>query len=329
MTVRRRGRRSDPIDPCRWWAVASIVSVLLVAGCTNSKFIISPLYNRLDNTLRSQFTDLAEFDEEQLAAADVLIGTFHVWHRQNELTAYAALLDEVRTTIGRSGPSDGVTAKTIQAWFADAQALGDQVRQCHPINFSAELIASMSDSQISDMHRSILAERAEDRAEYGKRSAKERLERRAERFAKWAGRIGVTLNEQQKRLVNTMLEQQISMRKQYGASSDVWLQTLFNLFDERRDSDFKPRLRQHMQGFGTWLQQDYPEQWQRNREVWRSFALQFVESLTSAQRRAADDWMRKMADTLRAIAADKPSFQVSNRPADGCGTEEPAPEEGV
>lgn len=313
-----------------WRAVTFVLAAaLLTTSCTNSKLIISPLYNRLDNTLRSQFTDLGEFDDAQLARADILIGNFHVWHRQNELPAYAGLLDEVRTTAGRSGMPDAVDAATIRRWFGEVETLANRVRRCHPINFSADLIGSMSDDQISAMYRSILKERAEDRAEHGDRSAEERRERRAGRFIKWAGRIGVTLNESQKALLEDTLARQVSLREQYSAASDVWLQGLFALFDERRDDDFEPRLQQHLQGLGQWLQQDYPDQWQKNRALWSDFALEFLNSLTPAQRRAADRWMSKMANTLRAVAADEPSFKATGKAAEGCQSGDERVTEGV
>ena len=306
--------------------ISLLVALLLIAGCTNSKLIVSPLYNRLDNTLRSQFTELASFDDAQQDTADRLIGTFHVWHRQSELPAYAELMDAVQMAIRQP---ESVTQDTLSDWFSDAEALGNRIRSCHPINFAAPLIRTMSDKQVADMQDSILEERAEDRQEYAERPPAERRERRLDRFDTWASRIGVNLNAEQTAMLRAALERQISMRQEYFRSSDVWINSLFRLLGERNAADFDSRFADQLQGLGQWLQRDYPDKWEKNRALWRGVMRELVNSLTPQQSRSAADWIAGMAGTLRSVAADEPSFQVSGREEDGCQVGDGPVAEGV
>ena len=68
--------------------LTTITLILLIQSCTNSKLIISPLYNRLDDRMRSKFNEIGDFNDEQTEAFAQRVGTFHVWHRQSEYRMY-------------------------------------------------------------------------------------------------------------------------------------------------------------------------------------------------------------------------------------------------
>ena len=74
----------------------------------------------------------------------------------------------------------------------------------------------------------------------------------------------------------------------------------------------------HLQQLWSLLETGHPEQWAANRALWRNFALRFVNSMTPEQRAHANQWMKKMANTLDAISNDEPSFKSTNDPGLGC-----------
>jgi hypothetical protein len=43
---------------------AAIALLLLVQGCTNSSFVIRPLYNRIDDRMREEFRNFGDFNEQ-------------------------------------------------------------------------------------------------------------------------------------------------------------------------------------------------------------------------------------------------------------------------
>jgi hypothetical protein len=103
--------------------------LLLVQGCTNSKFVIGPPYNRLDDKMRDEFNKFGAFNKQQIASSEARLGTFHVWHRQSELPHYAELLRAIAGSIGDADRGDD----ELQRWFDTAELHSRSVRECHPI----------------------------------------------------------------------------------------------------------------------------------------------------------------------------------------------------
>ena len=80
-------------------ALITVLGVVLLSSCTNSKLLISPIYNRLDDQMRGEFHKLAKWTDDQEAHFESRVGTYHVWHRQNELPKYANLLKKIQASI--------------------------------------------------------------------------------------------------------------------------------------------------------------------------------------------------------------------------------------
>ena len=168
---------------------AIIALILLVQACTNSPLIISPLYNRLDNRMLDGFNELADFDDEQTAAFKARLGTYHVWHRQSELPAYAALFKSIAQSISSTDTSQ----QDIQQWLDTAEQHTKLIRECHPINFSYELMQSLTDDQLESIEDSFEEEQQEDRERQAKRDPEEHNNRRLRNIAKWANRIDMEI----------------------------------------------------------------------------------------------------------------------------------------
>ncbi len=288
---------------------------LLLSACTNSKMIISPLYNRLDDRIRSEYNKLGDFNEEQTAAFEEALGTFHVWHRQSELPRYAELLGQIADTIAKPGAT---TAADVKSWMQRAEAHSLEARQCYPANFLAGTVRTLSDEQLTRIERRFKSERTKNRKRYDSRTPEERVEFRLERLEKWLGRIQLDLTAKQLSALQDSLSQQISLRKQYYALSDQWNRRLFNLARQQEAADYEARLQDHMDSLWSLLESNYPQQWQANRELWQRTVLDLVNSLSKEQRRQASQWLATMGRTLQAVSKDKPSFKVDTDPAVGC-----------
>jgi len=270
--------------------IACVLLMLLVQGCTNSKLVISPLYNRLDDRMRDQFNELATFNEQQTAAFEQMLGTFHVWHRQQELPGYAQLMKTVASSIS----NEDTTEDDIKRWFATAEQHTVAVRQCHPINFSFDLIRSFSDEQLASIEEHVKKERLEDVERYESRTPEERVERRS------------------------AFKQQRSLRKEYFALSSAWQAQFFQLASDRENPNFEADIRTHLGKLRHLLEDAHPEQWRANRDLWKETSLQLISSLSKEQRRQVSSWVSKMSRTLESISRDKPSFEVGNDESIGC-----------
>jgi len=304
-------------QPRRLWPrlVGALLLVAILVGCTNSKLIIGPFYNRLDDQMRKEFVQLADWNREQLADFEQSIGTFHVWHRQNELPQYAQMLTAVAESIRTPGST---SAEDIANWSANAEGFTKAFRQCHPINFLFPLMKSMTDAQIDGVREQWEERRKNNRERYFNRTADERLERRGKNVIKWAGRIGITMTERQVAELRSTMAKQISLRQQYYKLSDAWNDEFYAIAKSQEAPDYDTRMRTHLGKLWQLLESEHPEQWQQNRDLWRDYALRFVNSLTNNQRISASAWLSKMGRTLKLIAADKPSFTIGDNPNVGC-----------
>ena len=305
-SLRRGSRRA---------ALALALAALALGACTNSKLIVGPLYNRLDDRVRAQFEELGDFDERQTALFDAAVGTAHVWHRRSELPAYARLLGEIAASVAEPGRT---TVDDVTRWARTIEAHAIAARECHPVNFSTGIMRTLTDAQVDGIERHLAEERAEYRERHASRTPEERVARRLRNLRKWAGRIGLDFTAEQNALLRGTLAGQTSLRREYRALSDRWNEELFRLARDRTAPDFDARMRAHLADFWTLLEREHPEPWRRNRELWRDAAYRFVASMTPEQREVTSAWLAKMGETLAAVARDEPSFDVGDDPSVGC-----------
>ena len=291
-----------------------LVVLTAITGCSNSKILLSPVYNRLDDQMRNEFNKLGDFNENQLAAFEQRLGTFHVWHRQSELPKYSALLQEIVASIKTRDTS----ADLVGEWIDKSESHTKALRECHPVNYSYDLMKTLTDDQLNFIQRRFGRERIKNRERYFAQTPEQRVERRFNNIIKWAGRLDFDFTDKQKLLLQQTLQKQVSLRKEYYKLSDRWKRKLF-LIAKRQDSPtYKRDMEAHIQSLWTLLEDGYTSEWESNRLLWRKFGSRFVNSMTGDQRTKASIWMTRLAQTLDSISNDEPSFKVSNDPTLGC-----------
>lgn len=301
----------------RVWSMLAVLAV--VAGCSNSKLLLSPLYNRLDDQIRKEFHKLGDFNEDQVDAFEQRLGTYHVWHRQSELPKYATLMRGIGRTIAKRNTAN---QETIDQWFETAELHSRAVRECHPINFSYDLVKTLTDKQVNFIQRRFARERRRNQERYYSRTPEERVERRHANVIKWAGRLNFEFTEKQKLLLKQTLQDQVSLRKEYYKLSSRWNRKLFAMARNQSSPTYTSDMHKHVQSLWTLLEDGYTSEWDSNRRLWKTFALKFEQSLTADQRKQASIWITQLADTLDAISNYEPSFKVGTDPTIGCLVEE-------
>lgn len=295
--------------------LALTLTVILLTGCTNSKLIIGPLYNRLDDQMRNEFNKLGNFNETQNSAFEQAVGTFHVWHRQEEMPKYADLFQEVADSISISGATD---RKDIKRWAGDAEDYSRNVRECHPVNYLFDLIRSLDDQQINSIEKRFDSERRKNRERYGKQTREERIERRLKNIVKWAGRIGLDFSTAQRKIIKDGLTRQVSLRKEYYSLSNEWNSRLFVLARNQGSPAYDEALSNHIAQLWTLLEDSHPREWESIRALWRNTIYTLIGTFSKEQRDSTSRWLSKMGRTVRAIANDTPSFRMGSDPTVGC-----------
>ena len=295
--------------------VAITLLAVLLTGCTNSKLIIGPLYNRLDDQIREEFNKLGDFDKAQNSAFEQAVGTFHVWHRQVEMPKYADLLQEIADSIAISAATERTD---VARWAISAEDYSRNVRECHPMNFLFDLTRSLSDQRINFIENRFKNERKKNRDRYGSQTREERVDRRLKNIVKWSGRLGLDFSAAQQSIIRDGLNEQVSLRKEYYALSDEWTSNLFVLARDQDNPDYHDALAHQMTKLWSLIEDAHPEDWQTNRDMWREKIYTLIGTLSKEQRNSSSRWLKKMGRTIRAISNDKPSFNIGNNPAVGC-----------
>jgi len=293
----------------------SALLLLFITGCTNSKVFIAPLYNRLDDQMRGEFHKLAQWTDSQIEHFESRVGAFHVWHRQSELPQYATLLNSIQSSIRTR---DKTTREDVNNWIDSAESFSQVARTCHPVNFSYDLMQTLNDEQVNFIERRFASERKKNYSKYLASTPEERRTKRVNNVVKWAGRIGFDFNKTQKRMLEQTMAKQISMRRQYYSLVDKWAKDLFVIARKQQAPTYQRDMKAQVSKLWTLLEKAHNEEWQANRQLWRGFGYDFVQTLDHDQRIHASNWIDKMGDTITGISKDKPSFKVTNNPAHGC-----------
>jgi len=300
-------------------AFLGVFALLLLVSCGNSKFILGPLYNRLDDQMRKEFNKLGNFDASQKREFENRLQTFHLWHRRMELPRYADLLDRVSTAIVDPRTK---TVDEIKAWTAESEDFSVSVRACHPVNYSFDLMRTLADEQVDFIERRFAREQKKNRARYDSRTPEERQERRYNFVLKWSGRIGLNFTTDQKALLREKLAEQISLREEYWGLSKQWNKEFFSIAREQDSRQYRQRMETQLGKLWTLLERNKNEEWQFNRDLWAGFLVEFANTMNDDQRRWASTWLPKLARTLRDMSDDSVKFEANGKrlvdPTLGC-----------
>jgi len=286
---------------------AALLTILLLASCSNSKFVLGPLYNRLDDQMRKEFNKLGKFNDSQKSEFENRLQTFHIWHRRSELPRYADLLDVIEVSISTPKPT---TIEDVTQWLAVAEDFSVAARRCHPVNFSFDLMKTLADNQVDFIERRFAREQKLNQDKYRARSREERLDRRYKFVIKWAGRIGLKFTAEQKTLLKNSLAKQVSLRNQYWALSAKWNREFFNIARQQSAPDYDERMVKQLDKLWTLLESNHQRQWQANRDLWSEFTVEFANSMNTSQREWADAWLPKLANTLLS-ALDHAAYEYA------------------
>ncbi len=265
--------------------------------------------------MRGEFHKLGKFNDAQIDHFEKRVGTFHVWHRQEELPKYAALLNDIQASIKQRGQT---SQDDIQRWMERAELFTQRARECHPVNFSYDLMQTLTDNQVNFIERRFASERRKNFSKYLENTPDERRQKRVESVVKWAGRIGFDFNDTQIQLLDDAFANQISLRRQYYRLVDRWARDLFTIARDQSAANYEQRMEMQINVLWTLLEKAHTSEWQANRENWQHFGIKFVNSLSYDQRTYASIWLSKMAKTINAISRDEPSFKITNNPSHGC-----------
>jgi hypothetical protein len=201
--------------------------VCLMTGCASTQFT----YNNLDWIVPWYLDDLVDLNDEQEDWFDDEFERLWQWHRTTELPRYAKLLK----AIDKDLTEKSITLEKIHV-YQDQISSFYETSVTHAIEQGAELMASLTDEQITEM-REVFDEGDEEFKEYIEDlppadRPKERAKRAKKNFRKNLGK----LTEEQIKLIEAWskdMETTLEYRYEFAIQSR---KAFFKVMENRKDS---------------------------------------------------------------------------------------------
>ncbi len=282
--------------------IRNIVYLLLatvISACSTNGWLISGVYNRVDNLLVDGFTEYADFNEQQLGWIEAMAVSYHDWHRTSQLPRYAQFMREVEVELGGGGM---LSRAQTDSWITTALEFSMAVEDCNPLNNAFPLLVSLSDEQVVQVAAELERTYQDHISELESHDPQQRLERRFKRISKWLDRVGLRLNAQQRSLLRATLARHRSFQRDGLDLWRAWNGEFIGLLEQRRAADFQPLMRRQLTGLWNLSKDRYPAEWEANYQLWVDFFHQLFTTQTDQQRDRFGSWLRRIATTLDGLA---------------------------
>jgi len=284
---------------------ALLAASLALSGCSTLRLA----YNAVPELAYLWLDNLVDFSEEQTQQVRDSLAAWFKWNRTTQLDDYAALLARIQTQM----PEPMTPALTCR-WFDELSArLRLGFEQAVPA--AAELVPSMSASQLQHLERRYAKRNAEFRSDYLQASPKERLELSVKRVVDRAELLYGRLDDAQRERIasavaSSPFDPELWLAERKARQRDI-LQTFGTLLSEQR----APRDTQVAAAQGALhalarrfersprpLYRAYQE---RLSQYNCAFAADVHNLTTPAQRQVAVGRLKAWETDLRALAAER------------------------
>ncbi len=306
--------------------IAVFLPFCLLVACTNSRLVLRPLYNSLDDRIQKSLLGYTDFSSQQSEEVSALIDHFHVWHRQTQLPHYAALASTVADRLSLDEP---ITAKSVAGWSRSLRVYSDTIGRCNPMYVSDAILAELSDAQVAEIQVSrkeiLIERRRDDTVDFEGGSAGEDLQeeiapgtRREQRQAKNAARLrryvelaGLEVTDSQFADYKQTLAKQQYPQTRFREILGEWDERFFTLLQRRQESEWPDVLREYVDARRTAFSDRRTRVRAHNTALWEDYAVRTFNDLSPEQRTFVSNWLTKLSKTILSLAADAPSYTAA------------------
>ena len=314
--------------------IAVVLPLCLLVACTNSRLVLRPLYNSLDNRIEESLLGYAELGGEQTNEIAALIDHFHVWHRQTQLPYYAALASTVADSLSLDEP---VTAESVALWSQSLRLHADTVGRCNPIYLSSEILTGLSDPQVSEIQANrneiLQTRRRDDAVDFADIDAsanaggsageitgeevapgagrEQRQAKNAARLRRYIELAGLTVTDSQFASYKQTLARQQYPVTRFREILGEWDERFFVLLQRRQESGWPDLLREYIDARRTAFSQRRDSVRAHNTALWEDYAVRTINNLSPQQRRFVSNWLAKLSQTILSLAEDPPSYKAA------------------
>ncbi len=286
-----------------------ILACTLLIACTGP-LVLGTVYNGASGRMAKQVKNYATFSKSQQTVIDQNFATYHSWHRSTQLPAYSNFLNAVVDDLEQTRPT---SLSTVDAWFTQINDFSAALRRCNPLNNAADFLQTLTDKQVREIADSLEKIEKKQARDYSTESTEQRRYQQQKSISKWIKRAGLKINDQQKKLIDKTLAQQINLRSQRMYLRKQWTDQ-FNLLLQKRDQpDFNTRIGIHIKSLSNMTRKNYPREWQSNTDLWAGFIAEFLSLQSAEQRSVLVKKLRKFASTVNALSEKKEDTAVDSQ----------------
>ncbi len=264
--------------------LALALSLLLLASCSGTTF----LYNRLNIILPWYINSYVDLDREQKRYLGDLLDPFLVWHRNEELPSYVAILDQTTGALDTTVTAEAVSAISREferAWFR---------LESRGLDWMLALGEQLSDEQMDEFIQSLWDKQREYEEEY--------LERSDEEFRRdsYDG-LKDSLQDYMGRLDAAQRERLEQASQELRRSDGVWLSERRAWIERaekmlQRESGWQDQVREAIARRDDTVSQEYLDTYGHNLEVIHGAIADVIDSRSEKQ----DRRLRRELQDLRA-----------------------------
>lgn len=281
--------------------VLLILALLLLGACSSTTFF----YNRLDFILPWYLDDYVDLDRAQRQQFDRLLDPFLDWHRQEELPAYVAVLDQIEGTLGQPVTQqeiDAIASAFEEAWLR---------LEGRSLDWLLALGASLSDEQVAEFLQTLEERQQEYEDKYLSRSDEEYREEMYDNLVDRAQDYLGRLDGEQKGALRAASEAIIRSDRPWLEERARWHARLAELL--QREPGWEQRVRDAVARREETLSADYRSAYTHNLALIQGTIADLLNNRSERQeRRLRGEIAELREDLLELIEQGRPRTGVAS-----------------
>lgn len=255
-----------------------LVSVLVSSFLTSCTFTGSLIFERLDTYIADYFKNFAEFSEEQENEINNFSQNYEEWVIKNHIKG-------LREIIVKTKAADRAEyAVLLHEFDMRFRNFWKETNLFFVIPFT-NFSESITDTQIEQIE-SYFLKSFNERGSSDKRSKTEFIEEVQERYVKGFRRLGISLNREQKKIINSAANNTHDILSDWRFNQEIWINNLIIILHQRAEHSFAADLAAHLQSQQDIGSDEYKRRIESNRDITMQSIIKIFENLTMNQRQS-------------------------------------------
>lgn len=258
-----------------------LIVALGVVGCSTNSLVIRYFYGRMDNNLNNRILAMADFSDPQKEEIRKAVDDYAAWHRHNELPRYAEFIEELQVKVE-------LDLLNYDAVLQDMETIRNFAKTSFlksPFVQSTTFLKSLEDRQVVQVAEHFSRQDEEFLEWMEKRKSEGGNEKRLKSIVKNTRRFGITLNDEQKRIISQGLTQYDNDPMERHLLWNRWEQQLIEILEDRKRPEFDVKLTEHLQIYQDQMRIHNPQRDLHNRKVSAQMILDVVQNLDPQQKK--------------------------------------------